>query len=54
MFLVALFLACAVVLATIDAFRPDIFPKVGKTALALAFTAAALFVIFVNLKQLVP
>lgn len=39
--LVGILFAAAVVTAAIDAFREDIFPKVKKLALAVAFAATA-------------
>ena len=50
---IAIMLLVAIGLFLLDAFRSDIFPKVDKTALGLAFFAIAFMVMSGKLQELI-
>ena len=50
--LIALLLIAAIALFLLDAIRPDILPKIGKTAMGLACMALALLILSGLLRQL--
>lgn len=50
--LIALLFVLAILLFLLDAIRPDIFPKVGKTALGLASATFALLILSGHLRSL--